>query len=58
MSTATIAAGAKIQFQTGQWATLNKQQTAEIVSERFGVYKVLINGKRFSVDYKYVSIVA
>jgi len=56
--TATIAAGAKIQFSTGQWATLSKQQTAEVVSERFGIYKVLINGRRFSVDYKYVSITA
>jgi len=54
MTTATIKAGAKLQFATGNWATLKTDQTAEIISERYGIYKVLINGKTFSVDYKHV----
>jgi hypothetical protein len=54
MTTATIKAGAKLQFATGNCATLKTDQTAEIISERYGIYKALINGKTFSVDYKYV----
>jgi len=55
MAIATIKAGAKLQFATGNWATLKTDQTAEIISERYGIYKVLINGKTFSVDYKHVA---
>jgi hypothetical protein len=54
MTTAIIKAGAKLQFATGNWATLKTNQTAKIISERYGIYKVLINGKTFSVDYKHV----
>ena len=54
MAIATIKAGAKLQLPTGNWATLKTDQTAEIISERYGIYKVLINGKTFSVDYKHV----
>ena len=56
MSTATIQAGAKLQLPTGQWATLKTEARAKVVSERYGIYKILINVKRFSVDYKYVEI--
>jgi len=56
MTTATIQAGAKIQLPTGQWATLKTEARAKVVSERYGIYKILINGKRFSVDYKHVEI--
>jgi hypothetical protein len=55
-ATATIAAGAKLQLSTGQWATLKSSRTVRIISERFGIYKVLLNGKQFSVDYKYVTV--
>ena len=54
MTTAIIKAGAKLQFATGNWATLKTNQTAKIISERYGIYKVLINGKTISVDYKHV----
>jgi hypothetical protein len=60
---ATIAAGAKLQLTagqwqlgTGQWATLKSSRTVLIISERFGIYKVLLDGKQFSVDYKYVTV--
>jgi hypothetical protein len=56
MATATIQAGAKLQLPTGQWATLKTEARAEVLSERYGIYKILINGKRFSVDYKHVEI--
>ena len=55
-TSATIAAGAKLQLSTGQWATLKSSRTVLIISERFGIYKVLLNGKHFSVDYKYVTV--
>jgi hypothetical protein len=58
MTTAIIKAKAKLQFTTGNWATLKTNQTAKIISERYGIYKVLINGKTFSVDYKHVDIQA
>jgi hypothetical protein len=54
MNTAIIKAGAKLQSTTGNWAILKTNQTAKIISERYGIYKVLINGKMFSVDYKHV----
>jgi hypothetical protein len=53
---ATIAAGAKLQFESGQWVTLKTEQTAEVISERFGIYKIILGGKRFSVDYKHVTL--
>jgi hypothetical protein len=55
-NTATIQAGARLQSSTGQWGTLKTNQSAKILSERFGVYKVAINGKQFSVDYKNVKL--
>jgi hypothetical protein len=52
----TIAAGARIQFaSTGLWGVLKRQQTAILVSEKYGIYKVQINNRQFNVDYKYVS---
>jgi hypothetical protein len=52
----TIAAGARIQFaSTGHWGVLKRQQTATLVSEKYGIYKVQINNRQFNVDYKYVS---
>ncbi len=52
----TIAAGARIQFaSTGCWGVLKRQQTAILVSEKYGIYKVQINNRQFNVDYKYVS---
>ena len=56
MTTATIQAGAKLQLPTGKWTTLKIKARAEVLSERYGIYKILINGKRFSVDYKHVEI--
>ena len=55
---ATIAAGAKLQFKSGQWVTLKTEQTAEIISERFGIYKIILGGMCFSVDYKHVTLQA
>ena len=56
MTTATIRAGAKLQLPTGQWATLKTGKTVEVISERHGIYRVLLNGKPFSVDYKHVEV--
>ena len=53
---AKIAAGAKMQFaSTGEWTVLKREQTATVLSEKFGVYRVQIHNRQFSVDYKYVS---
>lgn len=56
MTTATIQAGAKLQLPTGQWATLKTEAFVKVLSERYGIYKVEMNGKRYSVDYKNVRI--
>ena len=53
---AKIAAGAKIQFaSTGKWTVLEREQTATVLSEEYGVYRVQIHNRQFSVNYKYVS---
>lgn len=54
---ATIAKGARLQLPTGHSAVLNKKQVAEVVSESYGIFKVLIHGRMFSVDYKFVTII-
>lgn len=56
MTTAMIRAGAKLQLPTGQWATLKTDRTVEVISERHGIYRVLLDGKQFSVDYKHVEV--
>jgi|688.fasta_scaffold169321_5 hypothetical protein len=56
MTTAILAANAPIQFSTGAWARIKKETRAEIISQRFGIYKVNINGRVFSVDYKFVTV--
>ena len=53
---AKIAAGAKMQFaSTGEWIVLKREQTATVLSEEYGVYRVQIHNRQFSVNYKYVS---
>jgi hypothetical protein len=54
---ATIAKGARLQFPTGKWAVLNKEMVAKVVSENYGIFKALINGKMFSVYYKFVAVI-
>ena len=54
---ATISKGARLQFPSGKWAVLNKEMAAEVISERYGIFKILINGRIFSVDYKFVTVI-
>jgi hypothetical protein len=56
MAIATLAANAPLQSVDGKRAKTTKEISAEIISERFGIYKVKINGQIFSVDYKFVTI--
>ena len=54
---ATISKGARLQSPGGKWAVLNKEMAAEVISERYGIFKILINDKIFSVDYKFVTVI-
>jgi hypothetical protein len=54
---ATIAKSARLWSPTGHSGVLNKEVVAEVVSEKYGIFKVLIHGRMFSVDYKFVTLI-